>query len=93
MPTVLRKLYPKECYVEIHPGDAERMRIEPEELITIRTRRGTGRARAFFAATVQPGQLFLPMHYEGINVLTRGEFDPYSRQPSYKHCAARVEKT
>ncbi len=89
---VLRKLYPKECYVEIHPSDAGRLRLAPEEWVTVRTRRGIVKARAFFAATVQPGQIFLPMHYDGVNGLTQSEFDPYSRQPSYKHCAARVEK-
>jgi hypothetical protein len=49
-------------------------------------------ARAFVAATVRGGQIFLPMHYDGVNALTFPSFDPHSRQPSYKHCAARVEK-
>ncbi len=89
---VLRKLYPRECYVEIHPSDASRMRVAPEEWVTVRTRRGKVSARAFFAATVQPGQIFLPMHYDGVNALIASEFDPHSRQPSYKHSAARVEK-
>jgi assimilatory nitrate reductase catalytic subunit len=39
---------------------------------------------------VQPGQVFLPMHYEETNRLTLGHFDPHSRQPSYKNCAVRV---
>jgi assimilatory nitrate reductase catalytic subunit len=89
---VLRKLYPAECYVEIHPADAARLHIAPEEWISVRTRRGTVRARAFVASTVQAGHLFLPMHYDGVNTLTQSEFDPYSRQPSYKHCAAVVDK-
>jgi len=33
----------------------------------------------------------MPMHYDCVNRLTRAVFDPYSRQPSYKHCAVRVE--
>jgi len=41
---------------------------------------------------VQPGQIFIPMHYDVTNKLTRAEFDPHSRQPSYKHCAVRLEK-
>lgn len=90
---VLRKLYPADCYVELHPDDAARLGIRPEEWVRVRTRRGALKARAFVAATVQRGQVFLPMHYDGVNALTLGDFDPYSRQPSYKHCAARVEKT
>jgi assimilatory nitrate reductase catalytic subunit len=89
---VLRKLYPSECYVEIHPADAARLQITPEDWVSVRTRRGSVRARAFVASTVQAGQLFLPMHYDNVNTLTQSEFDPYSRQPSYKHCAAVVEK-
>jgi anaerobic selenocysteine-containing dehydrogenase len=89
---VLRKLYPKECYVEMNPEDARRMGIAPESWVRVRTRRGAVKARAFVAATVRPGQIFLPMHYDGVNALTITELDPYSRQPSYKHCAARIER-
>ena len=42
--------------------------------------------------TVQPGQLFMPMHYAKANKLTMASFDPHSRQPSYKFCAVRVER-
>jgi anaerobic selenocysteine-containing dehydrogenase len=89
---VLRKLYPAECYAELHPADAERLGLAAEQWIRVRTRRGSVRARAFVAATVSPGQIFLPMHYDGVNALTLSEFDPHSRQPSYKHCAAAVER-
>jgi assimilatory nitrate reductase catalytic subunit len=47
---------------------------------------------AFVTAGVQAGQVFVPMHYGIANQLTRAEFDPHSRQPSYKHCAVRVER-
>jgi assimilatory nitrate reductase catalytic subunit len=32
------------------------------------------------------------MHDASVNRLTSAVFDPVSRQPSYKHCAVRVEK-
>lgn len=89
---VLRKLYPQDCYVEMNAEDAARLGIAPESWVRVRTRRGAVKARAFVAATMRRGQVFLPMHYDGVNALTRAEFDPYSRQPSYKHCAARIEK-
>jgi assimilatory nitrate reductase catalytic subunit len=89
---VLRKLYPKDCYVEMNPEDATGLGIAPESWVRVRTRRGALSARAFVAASVRPGQIFLPMHYDGVNALTIAEFDPHSRQPSYKHCAARVER-
>jgi assimilatory nitrate reductase catalytic subunit len=46
---------------------------------------------AFVTPTVQPGQLFIPMHYREVNQLTFPAFDPYSRQPSYKACAVKIE--
>jgi anaerobic selenocysteine-containing dehydrogenase len=45
----------------------------------------------FITSTVRPGQVFLPMHYPQVNRLTYAEFDPYSRQPSYKSCAVRID--
>lgn len=87
---VLTKLYPKELYVEIHPGDAERRGIAPHDRVVVRSRRGQVNARALVTSGVQPGQVFLPMHYEGVNDLTYPVFDPYSKQPGYKHCAVQV---
>ena len=89
---VLRKLYPAECYVELHAADAAGLGVKPEEWVRVRTRRGSVRARAFIGSTVGAGRIFLPMHYDGVNALTLSEFDPHSRQPSYKHCAARIER-
>ena len=46
--------------------------------------------RVLPTATVPQGCLFLPMHDESTNRLTDAVFDPVSRQPAYKSCAARV---
>ena len=88
---VLRKLYPKECYLEINPQDAKRLQIQRHSVVSVSSRRGQIRARAFVTPTVQPGQLFIPMHYSEANQLTFPAFDTYSRQPSYKSCAVKVE--
>jgi assimilatory nitrate reductase catalytic subunit len=87
---ILRKLYPAECYVEIHPADALRLGIAPHTQITVSSRRANLTATAFVTPTVRPGQLFIPMHYDAVNRLTCASFDPHSRQPSYKHCAVNV---
>ena len=89
---VLRRLYPAEAYVEVNPEDARRLGISPHSKVTVSTRRGWLEVNAFVTPTVNPGQLFLPMHYDGVNRLTAASFDPHSRQPSYKHCAAAVER-
>jgi anaerobic selenocysteine-containing dehydrogenase len=87
---VLRQLYPATIYAEINPLDAARLGIEANTLITIASRRGKITASAFLTTTVQPGQIFIPMHYPQTNELTYPTFDPYSRQPSYKACAVAI---
>jgi assimilatory nitrate reductase catalytic subunit len=88
---VLRKLYPEDCYVEINPGDARKLGIRRNSMVTISSRRAAIRAMAYVTPTVQEGQLFIPMHYPEVNRLTFPAFDPYSRQPSYKACAVKIE--
>lgn len=89
---VLRRLYPAEAYVEVNPEDARRLGISPHSKVTVSTRRGRLEVNAFVTPTVNSGQLFLPMHYDGVNRLTAAAFDPHSRQPSYKHCAAALHR-
>jgi len=88
---ILRKLHPKQCWVEIHPQDAQRAKIKDGDMAQITSRRGSMQALARLTATVQRGQVFLPMHYAEVNTLTLNVVDPVSRQPSYKHCAVKVE--
>lgn len=88
---VLRKLYPSAPYVEVSPKDAAALGIRANEWVLVRSQRGQVRARAFVSHVVQPGQVFMPMHDAMTNRLTFAAFDPYSRQPSYKACAVRIE--
>jgi predicted molibdopterin-dependent oxidoreductase YjgC len=88
--TVLRRLAPQEVYVEISPVDARRLKLAPGSMVEVASQRGSVRVKAFVTNSVRPGQVFIPMHYETMNQLTNPSFDPYSRQPSYKHCAVKV---
>lgn len=91
----LRRAMPQ-AYVEMHPEDAQRLRIDNGEVVRVRTRRGDlelpvwldGRGR------VLPGMLFVPFFDERllVNELTLDAVDPISKEPDYKKCAARVEK-
>jgi anaerobic selenocysteine-containing dehydrogenase len=89
---VLRKLAPTVLTVEIHPEDARRYSIDSGARVLVRSRRGTAEAVAAVTATVQVGQLFMPMHFPEVNQLTHAAFDPHSRQPAYKACAVALEK-
>ncbi|TWT75848.1 Nitrate reductase [Posidoniimonas polymericola] len=87
---VLRKLYPQGVYVEMNPEDAAIAGLESYDKASVWSRRGELKATVFVTPTVQPGQLFIPMHYEETNRLTLPHFDPYSHQPSYKDCAVAI---
>ena len=88
---VLTKLYPADVYVEINPADARPLGIGLNDWVRVESQRGSVRAKAFVTPTVQPGQVFLPMHYDTTNRLTDAVFDPYSKQPAYKACAVRLQ--
>jgi anaerobic selenocysteine-containing dehydrogenase len=87
---ILRQLYPEMIYVEINPADAREIGVAPNEWVVVESQRARINVKAFITPLVQPGQVFIPMHYETVNQLTDAVFDPYSRQPSYKACAVRV---
>jgi assimilatory nitrate reductase catalytic subunit len=89
---VLRKLAPTELYVEVHPADAAKLGLRAGGRAIVRSRRGAAEAVVFPTPIVQPGQVFLPMHFPAVNQLTFPAFDPHSRQPSYKACAVQLEK-
>ena len=87
---ILEKLHSRDLWVEVHPQDARALQVVAQDWVEVCSRRGKVRAKARVSATVQPGQVFLPMHHAAVNQLTLGRFDPHSRQPSYKACAVKL---
>jgi len=87
---VLRKLHPSRIYVELNPDDASRLNILPGSPVEVSSRRGSLVAAALPTAGIQPGQVFLPMHFNETNRITIEVFDPVSRQPNYKACAVNI---
>jgi anaerobic selenocysteine-containing dehydrogenase len=87
---LLSQLAPPSPYVEIHPEDAAALNVKDNGTVSIRSRRGEIHASVYIAPTVQRGQVFLPMHYPEVNLLTHPSFDPHSRQPNYKACAVAI---
>jgi predicted molibdopterin-dependent oxidoreductase YjgC len=41
------------------------------------------------------GQVFMPFHFfeTNVNEVTQDAFDPISREPNYKQCAVRVQRS
>ena len=44
---------------------------------------------------IAPGQVFMPFHFfeTNVNEVMQDAFDPISREPNYKQCAVRVERS
>ncbi|MCB1956392.1 MAG: molybdopterin-dependent oxidoreductase [Rhodocyclaceae bacterium] len=88
-----------EPMLHMHPDDLTRRGLADGDLVRIRSRRGTATLKVLATTTVRPGQCFAPMHWGGnamgglgINILTEGSCDPYSKQPELKHAAIQVER-
>ena len=92
---VLHQAMPS-AYVELHPEDADRLRIRDGERVRLVSRRGSIVLPAAINQRGVPdrGQVFVPFFDESylINELTLDAFCPISKQPDYKKCAVRVEK-
>jgi assimilatory nitrate reductase catalytic subunit len=88
----LRKLYPATLFLQMHPDDARSHHLEEHDPVTVTSQRGSVQARVQLTRNVGRGNLFFPMHDSQVNRLTIAQFDPYSRQPSYKDTPVSVVK-
>nr|WP_189182374.1 molybdopterin oxidoreductase family protein [Microbispora rosea] len=81
-----------EVFVELHPHLAERLGVSSGDRVRVRSRRGAAEAVARVTASIRPDTVFMPFHWEGVNLLTNPALDPMSRMPEFKVCAAAVER-
>ena len=79
---------------ELHPEDAERMKIEDGEIVRVSSRRGTILTRVVITDKVKPGMLFMTFHYREspVNEITNAAADPITQTAEYKIAAVKVEK-
>jgi assimilatory nitrate reductase catalytic subunit len=92
---ILERLSPN-AWLEMNPRDAVAGKLEPHMRVDIISRRGrTSGVELRVTETIAPGQVFMPFHFAETNVnqVTQSAFDPISREPNYKQCAVRIEKT
>jgi nitrate reductase NapA len=84
------------AYVEINAGDAQRLGIRNGDSVRLQTRRGELALNAWIdgRGSCPPGHLFVPFFDERklINQLTLDAHCPFSKEPDYKKCAARIVK-
>ncbi|MFB7891347.1 molybdopterin-dependent oxidoreductase [Microbacterium sp. NPDC056044] len=94
----LEKLHPGP-FVEVHPGDAERLGIAEGDQVEVASRRGRFVVPAVLTDRVQPGGLFAPFHwndehgeYVTVNAVTSDAVDPLSAQPEFKFAAVTLRR-
>lgn len=84
------------AYVEMNGADARKLSIANGEIVDVQTRRGSLKLPVWVDGRGAPpeGSLFIPFFDERlmVNDLTLELFDPVSKQPDYKKCAARIRK-
>jgi formate dehydrogenase alpha subunit len=82
-------------YMEMNAGDMNRMKIEPEEVVKVSSRRGAIEIKAFPSERVAVGSVFIPFHFAeaAANMLTNDALDPTSKIPEFKVAACRIEKS
>ncbi len=86
-------LLPEET-ADISPVDARRLGIEHDEMIKIRSRRGSVKAKANVTDQIPSGMVWMAFHFREAcaNWLTNPAFDPDTMTAEYKACAVAVEK-
>jgi assimilatory nitrate reductase catalytic subunit len=92
---ILERLSPR-AWLEMNPRDAHRLGLRSHEAVDVISRRGRARAIELRLTEITaPGQVFMPFHFSETNVneVTQSAFDPVSREPNYKQCAVRVERS
>ncbi|MEI6945980.1 molybdopterin-dependent oxidoreductase [Paraflavisolibacter sp. H34] len=94
------KQHISQAFVEVHPGDADRLRIEEGDIVVVSSRRGEVRVKAKITSAIKQGVLFLPMHWGKIlgsdlnraNNVTSDQLDPISKEPDFKFCAVQLQR-
>ena len=88
-----------EPFAEIHPEDAAARGIGPADLVEVTSPHGRALVRALLTDRVQPGQIFVPMHWSDafasaarVGALVPGATDPYSAQPALKMGRAQARR-
>ncbi|MGP1385526.1 MAG: molybdopterin oxidoreductase family protein [Thainema sp.] len=92
----ITKMHPKP-FIEIHPKDADRLAVDDQDWVEVRSRRGFGRFEVKVTKAITPGTVFVPMHwgalwadYAEANAMTHSAACPDSLQPELKACAVQL---
>ncbi|WP_417318583.1 molybdopterin-dependent oxidoreductase [Emcibacter sp.] len=89
----------EEPMLAVHPDDAEKYGLEDLGFVRLKSRWSDALARVEITGDQQPGQVFLPMHWNDayasnavVGRLVNPVTDPVSGQPESKHTPVKIEK-
>ncbi|RZM79671.1 molybdopterin oxidoreductase family protein [Leptolyngbya iicbica] len=92
----IRKMHP-EPLLEMHPIDAQHLKLQSGDWVEVRSRRGQARLKVVVTQYIRRGVLFIPMHWGALwadaaecNALTHSAVCPISLQPELKASAVTV---
>jgi assimilatory nitrate reductase catalytic subunit len=92
---ILEHLSPR-AWLEMNPRDAKRLGLRSHDRVSVVSQRGSVHGVELRLTEITaPGQVFMPFHFfeTNVNEVTQSAFDAISREPNYKQCAVRVERT
>ncbi|MCD4748156.1 MAG: nitrate reductase [Thermoanaerobaculales bacterium] len=82
--------------VEIHPDDAKKLGVRTGDGVRVTSRRDSLVFPALVTDNSQPGLVFVHMHDDNLkrmcNKITIDQFDPGSKEPTFKICAVKLAK-
>jgi len=84
------------AWLEMNPADATQLQLKAHDRVTVFSRRSSVKnVELRITGIVGPGQVFMPFHFAewNSNLVTLGAYDPISREPNFKQCAVRVERS
>jgi anaerobic selenocysteine-containing dehydrogenase len=93
--SILQRISPR-AWLEMNPKDADQLKLKPHGRVDVISARGrVSKVELRITEIVAPGQVFLPFHFveSNANQITQSAFDPISREPNYKQCAVRIERS
>jgi formate dehydrogenase alpha subunit len=84
----------RECFLEIHPEDAAKLKVDEGDWVVIESRRGSVSTRVKLTNSVGRKTGFMPFHFleSRANILTNPTFDPIAKIPEFKVCAVKIQK-
>lgn len=83
----------KEAYIQMNPDKGREMGLYLNDVVTLYSSNGHhADFRVKFSDRLNENELYAPMHYREANFLLPSVYDPYSKEPSFKSAAVRIEK-